>query len=148
MLGRLARYLRLLGYDVVYPDPCSDAGLIALARREGRILLTRDRGILQRAGPASGSPRVVLIMSDGVMEQIAQLTLEGWIGAPGNPRCVSCNLPLSYISAHEARHLVPPYTLAAQTNFLYCAGCNSVLWEGSHLERFRERLCRNLTLPH
>jgi uncharacterized protein with PIN domain len=66
MLGRLARYLRLMGYDVSYPPPGPDARLIAVARAEGRVLLTRDRGIKQRVGPRAGNPVVVEIQSSEI----------------------------------------------------------------------------------
>ncbi len=140
MLGRLARYLRLLGYDVSYPEPCEDAGLVAMAMSEGRVLLTRDLGFLERIGPARGNPKVVILRSSVVTEQVAQLASEGWLDRPGPPRCASCNRLLEDIDLLEARHLVPPYTFSVHTRFLYCHGCNRVYWEGSHLERFRRRL--------
>lgn len=142
MLGRLARYLRLLGHDVAYPEPCSDASLVAMAQAEGRVLLTRDHGILHRLGPSGGNPRVVILRSQEVTEQVAQLAREGWLISPGEPRCASCNRTLEELGASEARHLVPPFTLAVHSRFIYCRGCNHVLWEGSHLERFRLRLSR------
>ncbi len=137
MLGRLARYLRLLGHDISYPQPCPDALLVAMAQEEGRVLLTRDLGILERMGPAGGNPRVVVLRSEKVSEQVAQLAAEGWLRNPGPPRCAACNRVLEDISSAEARHLVPPYTWCVHDRFLYCPGCNNVLWEGSHLERFR-----------
>jgi uncharacterized protein with PIN domain len=140
MLGRLARYLRLLGHDVSYPDPCADAGLVAMAQNEGRVLLTRDQGILERLGPAGGNPRVVILRSQVVTQQVAQLAAEGWLQCPGPPRCASCNRTLEHLDAFEARHLVPPYTYAVHSRFMYCRSCNHVLWEGSHLERFRRRI--------
>lgn len=141
MLGRLARYLRLLGYDVSYPQPCVDAGLVAMAMGEGRVLLTRDIGILERLGPAKGNPKVVILRSQVVTEQVEQLASEGWLGRPGPPRCAFCNRVLEDVDLFEARHLVPPYTCSVHTQFMYCSGCNRVYWEGSHLERFRHRIC-------
>ena len=79
MLGRLARYLRLIGYDVSYPPTCPDAELIGLARSEKRVLLTRDRGILGQESALKGRPEVVEISSVEVLDQIAQLAEEGWI---------------------------------------------------------------------
>lgn len=140
MLGRLARYLRLMGHDVAYPGPCSDACLLAMAQEEGRVLLTRDHGILERLGAAGGTPQVVLLSSQVVTEQVAQLAAEGWLRHPGPPRCASCNRLLEAIDQSEARHLVHPYTFASQARFMYCRGCNQVLWEGSHLDKFRQRI--------
>ncbi len=137
MLGKLARYLRLLGYDVLYPAACEDAALIALARREGRVLLTRDRELAGIAERRHGHPIVVKIRPQDALAQLRQLTSEGWIGRAHDPRCPLCNGALGEMGIHEARHLVPPYTLATQASFLSCPRCNLVLWEGSHWLFFR-----------
>ena len=144
MLGRLARYLRLLGYDTSYPPPGHDALLLAKAQAEGRILLTRDHGIFTRKGPRTGSPQVVKIASHEVLHQLAQLAECGLIQGIFDPRCSICNLPLQEISELEARHLLPPFTLATHCSYSYCSSCNAVLWEGSHWVHFRERISRTL----
>ena len=144
MLGRLARYLRLLGYDTSYPPPGPDAHLVAKAQAEGRILLTRDHGIFTREGPRKGSPRVVEVESQDVLGQIKQLADEGLIGDVGDPRCSLCNHLLSDIDEVEARHLMPPFTGATHCSYLYCRSCNIVLWEGSHWELFHGRIYRTL----
>lgn len=146
MLGKLARYLRLMGYDASYPPPIPDAHLIALAQAEGRVLLTRDRAISMREGPRSGNPQVVEIWASEVIEQLAQLVDEGWVTRILEPRCSACNTHLEGMAEWEARHLLPFFTLATQSNFLYCSSCNIVLWEGSHWERFRERTARAFNL--
>jgi uncharacterized protein with PIN domain len=148
MLGRLARYLRLLGYDTSYPPPGPDARLVAKAQAEGRILLTRDRGIFLREGPRNESPRVVEIESQEVLGQLEQLAAEGLIGKIGDPRCSVCNQVLVELAETEARHLMPPFTSATHCVFLYCRSCNMVLWEGSHWERFRGRVYHVLYGAH
>ena len=147
MLGRLARYLRLVGYDVSYPPSCPDANLLSLAQSEGRVLLTRDRGIFFREGPRNGNPQVVKIRSAEVLEQLAQLVEEGLVTCIQEPRCSICNTLLEGLPGWEARHLLHPYTLATHSFFLCCRSCNMVLWEGSHWERFRDRTARALELP-
>lgn len=137
MLGKLARYLRLMGYDVSYPPPCSDARLIGMARGGGRVLLTRDRGIAARECALAASPEVVEIISHQVTAQVAQLARDGWISRFLNPRCSVCNTPLEEMDPREARHLLPPFTMTTQCSFLCCPSCNIVLWEGSHWDHFR-----------
>lgn len=144
MLGKLARYLRILGYDVAYPAPCSDALLIAQARRENRVLLTRDRGIMGALASYSGHPEVVEIRSPSVLQQIDQMVSEGWIDRARSPRCPLCNQALKEMPYWEARHLTPPFTHATQLSFLHCGPCNLILWEGSHWDLFRHRLGRLL----
>jgi len=139
MLGRLARYLRLMGYDVSYPPSSSDARLIAMARVEDRVLLTRDRGISLRDGPRDGNPVVVEIRSCEIMNQLAQLVETGWVTRFLAPRCSLCNARLETMAEWEARHLLPPFTLATQCLFLYCSSCNTILWEGSHWKHFYRR---------
>lgn len=146
MLGRLARYLRLMGYDVWYPPASSDARLIATAKAERRVLLTRDHGICVRNGPRGGNPTVVEISSPQIMSQLRQLVEEGWIMDFKEPRCSLCNSQLEPMAAWEARHLLPPFTCATQDNYLFCRSCNTIFWEGSHWERFRKRIKPALNL--
>lgn len=137
MLGRLARYLRLLGYDTSFPPPCSDAVLIGVARAEGRVLLTRDHDIIERKSATAGLPAVVGITSSNVLLQVSQMVEEGWINRVLPPRCADCNTLLQPLDPVEARHLLPAYTLATQPSCLFCPTCNSALWEGSHWMHFR-----------
>ena len=148
MLGRLARYLRLIGYDVSYPPTCPDAKLIGTARSEKRVLLTRDRGILDQESALKGRPEVVEISSVEVLDQIAQLAEEGWISRILAPRCALCNSPLLELDVDEARHLLPPYVLATQCSFLCCVSCNIILWKGSHWKHFRRSISQILQAPH
>lgn len=142
MLGRLARYMRMLGCDVTYPHPCPDSRLIAMARAEGRVLLTRDHGISCSGGARAGSPIVVELRSHHIRSQLKQLIREGWITGIGKPRCSLCNAALDDMDPAEARHLLPPYTLATQNAPLYCASCNILFWEGSHWDSFRDSIAR------
>jgi hypothetical protein len=142
MLGKLARYLRMSGYDTDYPPVSDDPSLLALTRREGRILLTRDSGIASSASASSGRPRVVEMLSDEVVKQMRQLVDEGWVKGIYPPRCPACNTLLADMALVEARHLLHPFTLATQTAFLYCPGCNILLWEGTHWMHFQEIIGR------
>ena len=145
MLGRLARYLRMIGYDVAYPPPCPDSRLIAMARSQGRVLLTCDRGITRRVSAMMGSPQVVEIKATDVENQIAQLAADNWIGHVYHPRCASCNTPLMGIKPMEARHLLPPFTLATQISYLFCPCCNMVFWRGSHWKHFMNTISHVMT---
>lgn len=136
MLGRLAKYLRLMGYDVSYPQPCADRRLLGIARSEGRILLTRDSEIA-RAGTDQGElPPVIYIASTEVHDQVTQLAKEGFISRLLPPRCAECNTLLERMSFQEGRHLAPRFIVSKHYSFQYCRSCNIVLWEGSHWERF------------
>lgn len=137
MLGRLARWLRLLGYDVIYPAPARDAQLLRLAQAEDRVLLTRDRGLAERF-----SGRKVLVESGNLWEQLRQVVTELGleVGKGFLTRCALCNEPIEPISKEEVRDLVPPYVFCTHGKFARCPKCGRVYWEGSHVERMRMRL--------
>jgi uncharacterized protein with PIN domain len=139
MLGRLARWLRLIGYDALYARDGSDHQIAARARAEDRIVLTRDRELARRRGI-----RCLLIERQDVEGQLEEV----WqaLGPPPadlEPRCPSCNATLRPIGGDEARQRVPPYVYRTHEHFRYCAHCDQVYWRGSHwedVERTIERL--------
>lgn len=136
MLGRLARELRLLGYDTLYATATmADATIAHLAHAEGRILLTRDREMLRRR-QLDG----ILITSDRVQEQVAQLVTAGLLNQH-HPftRCRECNTLLEAVSKEEIAGQVPPYVYATQTHFARCPTCQRIYWRGTHWQRMRQR---------
>lgn len=136
MLGSLARWLRILGYDVTYPPHADDNELVRLARTEGRVLLTRDVALARRKGL-----RAFLVESNGLEEQICQF-VQHWGESPGGPfsRCPICNTPLREASKEEVEDRVPSYVLRAQENFSLCPGCGRVYWPGTHWNEMQRRI--------
>ncbi len=133
MLGRLAKWLRLLGYDTAYDNTATDPELARRARAEGRVLLTRDRELSARRGL-----RTLLIQSEVLEEQVREVG-DG-LGPPPHPplsRCAVCNAALEPVSPAAIADRVPPYVLKTQTEFRRCPGCGRVYWPGSHLEGMR-----------
>jgi len=138
MLGRLARWLRLLGYDTAYENDADDLYLARRARAEGRVLLTRDRALAARRGL-----RTLLIESEVLEEQVRQVREA--LGPPPDPalsRCSICNLPLRQAGRDEVASRVPPYVLRTHERFRVCPGCGRVYWPGTHLERMRRQMER------
>ena len=131
MLGRLAKWLRLLGYDTLYDPTLDDAALATVARAEERIVLTRDHALSERRGTRS-----ILVTSQVPREQLSQLRRELGIG-PVAPlsRCSLCNHPLEAMERDRAEGLVPPYVFATHTRFWRCAACGRLYWLGSHCAR-------------
>ena len=138
MLGTLAKWLRILGYDTLFDPDLDDHQLVRLARAEGRVLLTRDRELARRRGV-----RTLLIASQDLEAQIAQvlsdLDLEP---APTLSRCLVCNEPLQPLDREAARQRVPPYVAQTQNAFKICPACQRVYWAGTHRRRMQERLDR------
>jgi uncharacterized protein with PIN domain len=133
MLGRLARWLRLLGYDTLYAERWSDHRIAARARAEGRVVLTRDRGLLRRRGI-----RCLAIRSQDVEEQIAEVARA--LGAPPaqtRARCSRCNTPLRAVAPASVRAQVPPYVYRTQERFYRCEHCDKLYWAGTHWRNVR-----------
>jgi uncharacterized protein with PIN domain len=136
MLGRLAKWLRLLGYDTAYENDATDHELARRARAEGRVLLTRDRELATRRGLES-----LLVQSEQLEEQMEEV--QQALGPPPDlslSRCSVCNIVLDDMSPDEAADRVPPYVLKSHTEFRHCPGCGRVYWSGSHVQAMNEQL--------
>lgn len=127
MLGRLAKWLRLAGYDTMYWRDGSDEALIRQAEAEGRLIVTRDHQLAGRRGV-----RALLIEAETLDEQIAAVRTA--LGGSPQPftRCAECNGTLVELSREEARSLVPPYVWHTQFHFRRCSDCGRVYWKGTH----------------
>ncbi len=136
MLGRLATWLRLLGYDTVNLPMADDAGLARVARAEGRVLLTRDVELTRRRGIRS-----LLIGSDKVEEQLRQVFRESNLTVQNAfSRCARCNIPLDQADKATVHGDVPPYVFQSQERFLRCPQCKRVYWRGTHWARMLARI--------
>ena len=131
MLGRLATWLRLLGYDTAYQHDATDAELARRARVEQRILLTRDVELTRRRGV-----RAVLIESEQVEEQVGQVFHALNLTARAAfSRCAECNSVLEEVSKESVRGQVPPYVFHTQERFRRCPRCAHIYWRGTHWAR-------------
>ena len=141
MLGKLAKWLRILGYDTVYDNFAPDDDLLADADAQQRILLTRDRGLADRAAQQR---RVICIhIDDNVLnDQLEQLVVETNfdLDRPTFTRCLKCNVEIQPASLDNVRSLVPPYVLKTRTAFCQCPSCRRAYWSGSHTNRMEGRL--------
>lgn len=141
MLGRLARWLRLLGFDTLYDPFGEDRKLARQSVAQGRVLLTRDRGLLERRIVQSG----LLIAHDRPAAQLRQVLDE--MHLPSSTwrifsRCTVCNGLLATATPEEVEGLVPPFIHRRHTEFWRCPCCGRVYWEGSHRQRAWEVLQR------
>jgi uncharacterized protein with PIN domain len=142
MLGRLARWLRAMGYDTLYPGETGDRRLLDLALGEGRILVTRDRMLARLA-----EPRHCLITAERLdaqlREAVALLGLRpreaDWL-----TRCLECNAILEPRPRDTLRGLVPAHVYATHAEFMACPRCGRLYWPGTHARRMLDRLSRLL----
>ena len=145
MLGRLTRWLRMLGYDTVYEKVISDEALVARVLTEQRWLLTRDSYLVQRKVLRG---RHTLIVSDHLQDQLRQLRSELHImfalGDRTASRCAACNNILIVIPHEEAALTVPAYVASLHPRFVQCTRCRRIYWPGTHwthmLKPFQEMI--------
>lgn len=143
MLQGLGRWLRAAGYDtLIATDGQPDRELLALARSEGRYLLSRDRLLLEHK--ASDGVVVLLFANDlpGCAQELSGLLEIDWLHAPFS-RCLLCNQPLAAVTEAEVPLLhkqLPEDVREAQGELLFCPACNKLYWNGGHVRRMRARL--------
>ncbi|HYA11560.1 MAG TPA: Mut7-C RNAse domain-containing protein [Thermodesulfovibrionales bacterium] len=143
MLGRLARWLRLLGFDTVYFPDISDTRLIKVAKEQGRLILTRDTRLIK----IKGIKDYLLIRANDSFQQLLEV-----IHALGLKdfhlltRCVACNGQLSrFFDKTEIKDSVPDFVFLNIHVFLKCHDCGKVYWEGTHPKMFRDKLAEVLS---
>jgi uncharacterized protein with PIN domain len=138
MLGRLARWLRVLGFDTFYDAAIADPDLVTIAAREQRVLLTRDRHLLRELRPA----QALEVRCDDPLEQlqdvVAALELRGPVAMFS--RCLICNTPLEELDAAAVEALAAELEYAPPPPVRRCPRCDKLYWEGSHSRRMRAAL--------
>ncbi len=138
MLGRLAKWLRILGFDVLYYPDIEDRQVIRIALEQGRIILTRDGGLLKN----KGARNAIFITSDRTRDQLLELR-DKLRFAEAEPlgRCAVCNGLLAVVDDKpDVRESVPDFIYHTFNEFLRCGVCGKVYWHGSHQEKFREKI--------
>jgi uncharacterized protein with PIN domain len=138
MLGRLARWLRFLGFDTLYYSDISDSRLIRLAREQNRLILTRDTRLVK----AKAARDHLLINANDPYRQLIEVidSLDLKEFKPFG-RCVTCNGQLTEIADKtEVKDAVPEFVFLNFNVFLRCDNCGKIYWEGTHPQKFREKL--------
>jgi hypothetical protein len=147
-LGRLARWLRVAGFDTLHRNPADDAWLLRIAVGEGRILLTRDRKLVdpRRLAPplraAAAGARIHLVGGFDTREQLVEVCRALRLDPLERAfrRCPSCNGEVREIGRGEVLGRVPPRSLALYASYFLCSPCDKVYWEGDHVVRSRRFL--------
>jgi uncharacterized protein with PIN domain len=141
-VGKLTKWLRLMGYDVHFFNGRDDSHLVAMAQAEGRVILTRDTQIMKRRVITSGKLKAVLIQSDEPERQIHQVidTLDLDCQFKPFTLCLECNQVLVERSKGEVEDLVPPYVFQTQSQFMQCPACHRIYWRGTHWQAMIKRL--------
>lgn len=138
----------MLGFDSLFFDGEDDSQLVKQALAEGRILLTRDTGVIQRRVVASGRLKAVLLKSEQPEEQMQQLIAALDIKLQSHPFtvCLECNQPLSEKSPSDVKERVPPYVFKTQSQYMECPQCRRIYWRGTHWQAMLTRLEKTVGL--
>lgn len=129
-LGRLAKWLRILGFDTVYYNQDNLSSLIIQALRDERIILTRNQRLPQARGL-----KIVLIKNEKIKKQVEEILKTLKIKPePGImfSRCILCNTELVDIVKDKVKDKVPEYVFKTQEDFLTCPKCQRIYWQGTH----------------
>ena len=141
-VGKLAKWLRIMGYDTLFFNDRDDSGMIAIALAEDRVILTRDTQIMKRRVVTSGRLKAILIQSDEPERQMRQVinTLNlDWQFKPFTI-CLECNQPLVERSKQQVKDLVPPYVFQTQSQYMECPACHRIYWRGTHWQAMTKKL--------
>jgi len=133
-VGKLARWLRMLGFDAVFFKGQDDSEMVRLALDKSKGILTRDTHIMERKLVTSGRLKALLIVSDQPEEQICQVIKS--LGLKNSFRpftlCIEDNHALEKRSEEDVKDRVPPYVFNTQQEFVECPHCHRVYWRGTH----------------
>jgi len=137
-LGRLARWLRILGFDTVYFNQDNASSLIIQALRDNRIIITRNHRL-----PRSAGIKIVLIKAQNLKEQVPEV-LKALKIAPDSDtmfnRCILCNEELVSIDKEKVEDKVPEYVFKTQQDFITCPMCKRIYWQGTHWGNVKKTL--------
>ena len=142
-LGKLAVYLRFLGFDTLYRNDYTDETLAQISVAEKRILLTRDRNLLKRSLITHGYYVRAIYPKQQLAEILRRLQLSP--PYPSLSRCTLCNAPLTPIAKEQIGHRLPPDTQKYYHQFYTCQYCEKIYWKGSHYQNMQKCIQEILT---
>ena len=143
-VGKLAKWLRVMGYDTLFFNGSSDSRMIAIALAEDRVILTRDTQIMRRRVVTSGQLKAILIQTDEPERQMRQVIDSLNLDCQFRPFtiCLECNQPLVPRTREQVKDLVPPYVFRTQVQYVECPTCHRIYWRGTHWQAMTGKLSK------
>lgn len=141
-VGKLAKWLRIMGYDAVLFREKDDGEMIRTALSENRVILTKDSQIMKRRLVTSGRLQAIHIEGDDPKGQLRQIVSTLNLDYQLRPfsLCLECNQSLVERDRDEMRDLVPPYVFKTQSQYMECPSCHRIYWQGTHWEAMSKEL--------
>ena len=143
-VGKLAKWLRMMGYDTRFFNGGDDSSMIAVALAEDRVILTRDTQIMRRRVVTSGQLKAILIQSDEPERQMRQVIDILNLDCQFRPFtiCLECNQPLVPRTREQVKDMVPPYVFQTQVQYVECPTCHRIYWRGTHWQAMTGKLSK------
>ena len=143
-VGKLAKWLRIMGYDALFFTGEDDGRMVKVALAQNRVILTKDTQIMRRRLITSGRLKAILIEGDdpkAQLQQIAEVLNLDYQFKPFSV-CLECNENLVEKDKDEVRDLVPPYVFKTQNLYMECPSCHRIYWRGTHWQAMSRELDR------
>ena len=139
-LGKLAKWLRTLGYDTLFSMDIEDTELVSKALKDNRIILSRDTELRRFT---STKENLLLLSSNEPLEQLKEV-LKKYNLKPEQEnlftRCIVCNQVLVSVPKKEVENKVPPFVFKTQESFVYCSKCDKLYWGGTHVKNLKKKI--------
>lgn len=137
-LGRLARWLRILGQDTIFYNKLDKDMLIRIGKEKGRIILTKDTKLIKRRDIGDH----LFITSNRIYDQVKEVVNHYRLGCEDTlfTRCIICNTELIYIERGEIKGMVPDFVFNSKDRFYECHNCKRIFWEGTHKEKMKRKI--------
>lgn len=138
MLGKLAKWLKILGFDALFFSKIEDDDLITLAREQDRILLTKDTGLISKAKGIE----TLFLESEEWQNQVQQVMEHFHLREKVAPhtRCIDCNVELKNLPKKNAKNLVSTFVFEKADSFALCPSCGRVFWRGTHFKDMERKI--------
>jgi len=142
--GKLAKYLRMMGYDTLLFREQDDGVMVKTALKENRVILTKDGEVLKRRLIIGGRIRAIHLVSDDPRQQVLQVLESLHLRDICSPfsRCLDCNTMLVPEARDSIREMVPPHVFKTQFHYMRCPDCSKIYWRGTHWQA----MCRQIEL--
>lgn len=141
-VGKLARWLRMMGYDALFFDEQDDGQMVKIALAEGRTVVTRDTGFMQRRAVTSGRLRALLLEDTEPEKQMQAIIRTLQLDREFRPfsRCLECNTELRSREKTDVAQLVPLRVYEKQEQYMACPLCGRIYWRGTHWQAMKKKL--------
>ena len=141
-VGKLAKWLRIIGYDTLLFKEKDDNKMIKLSLNGDRVILTRDTQLMKRRLVTEGKLKAMLINQDNPKAQLQGIMKNLDLSYSFSPfsLCLECNQPLAPQSKKEVQNAVPPYVFETQNQYMECPMCHRIYWRGTHWQAMVKEL--------